>query len=1160
MKYNTQPKSRALNRARNAIRGAIGNKRTLIVETVVKQAEALDVDEFEQFLGWLGRFPSLKYDFKPDPHISDWEELNFKLAAPFRELERCLRWVASCFGPHKETLRSFRKASDRFQRLWLQNDLEEAAECLSALEAEFGLSAWLIEAKTAFLQKTEGLEGQKAYFRVIREAIPRTPMASFAYYLSLRNEEAVTLPRFSQRLDSVLRHPKTPEDIATFFRIRLLRPDIVSLDIKDLALYLGVANGISLIDGYEAAKEVVEAVLLKEEAGYYRGAISALLDLMPDEDIRARSMKHAVAAYSQFSPTLNPSEKAYLSGDFVAARASSLQRLQGDLRNVDELYLYVCSSIAAGLEPDDPLPGIVNVFRDFLVAVRRRGEGLPHTVSDAAKTLINLYFLECARAVLGYVRIETIAEQNVTSDRAAICFCSNSVLVRHLYLLPVSLAEKLASRFLAQSLNIESAELILQPLRVVNSASTQPQIAELLALGSIAIGDLPSALMHARTLTSNSDDVWNRRGAQLEVACLVWLGKEGEALHSVATHCSRTESLRSVMPLDKLLRDVSWREIRHLKASITLPVAVDLILRTVGDSNLVRIRRFAYDEFLRAQHVERPSQLFEKKSDYDIPTLRYFFERLCIPEVMDVSFQTFKGSREILEERIQVCSALIDLDPVNQSAYAEEIQDISRFINVQEGLQDVDSSRVHVNIDALEKWAEAELSENFKRYKSLLGAGTVTEAEGDLEAAIQDSATGKEKSLEKYLQFPTDELGALLLENFRALRQEYLLNDDFGLNAFLSMRVRHGSLSGHIRGPLEERSLLAVRDKDTGNYSASSSDRFLEMGLTPYDLEALKRCINDFSASYDAIIDDLAKNKLQVRTSDRPDGFFKLNIVPIMVYWVRSRVHENSSFREDFEAYIGALTVMLNFDLKDIRNYIGSTTKIRIEEAINTLRKDLEAALSPIGFSKVNSEISWAIPEVTAAVNRVIDWFAPDQARQAASGKTMEQIVDVAVEATRAARRGFNPKIERDIDGLGVHTTDVLLECTDILFTILDNVYRHSGVKDDPWIRISVKGVDAGEPSKVKVLIRVESEVAHGIYDGYEQGKLDRIKHLMDTGDYRKKVNLEGGTGLLKLKRLVSLDSRRTLAFGYMDETSFFVEVSIVLVYLKAEKARNMGL
>jgi hypothetical protein len=66
-----------------------------------------------------------------------------------------------------------------------------------------------------------------------------------------------------------------------------------------------------------------------------------------------------------------------------------------------------------------------------------------------------------------------------------------------------------------------------------------------------------------------------------------------------------------------------------------------------------------------------------------------------------------------------------------------------------------------------------------------------------------------------------------------------------------------------------------------------------------------------------------------------------------------------------------------------------------------------------------------------------------------------------------------------------------------------------------------------------RVEIRVESEVAPRAYTEWAVQKLERIRGLMKSGEYRKHVNLEGGTGLLKLKRIVSLDERQNLDFGF---------------------------
>jgi hypothetical protein len=52
-------------------------------------------------------------------------------------------------------------------------------------------------------------------------------------------------------------------------------------------------------------------------------------------------------------------------------------------------------------------------------------------------------------------------------------------------------------------------------------------------------------------------------------------------------------------------------------------------------------------------------------------------------------------------------------------------------------------------------------------------------------------------------------------------------------------------------------------------------------------------------------------------------------------------------------------------------------------------------------------------------------------------------------------------------------------------------------------------------------------------------------------------VKLEGGTGFLKLKRIVAADNRQTLSFGYNDDKEFFVDIKMILVFMRAAGAQN---
>jgi hypothetical protein len=228
----------------------------------------------------------------------------------------------------------------------------------------------------------------------------------------------------------------------------------------------------------------------------------------------------------------------------------------------------------------------------------------------------------------------------------------------------------------------------------------------------------------------------------------------------------------------------------------------------VNENEHETTRRNAYDEFLLAHGCRKPSELVNIADKFDRMELVYFLRYLCVPEVMDVSYDVYESSMELLDERINVCAMLVDLDPDRRDEYAEEIRALTKYKAIQDGLQNIDRSRVHVNADAIGRWAGRELAEDFNRYKNLQEANVDLPGAAAPQRTAGKTAAGVELDVVAY---PDKEASALLDKIVESVKTEYLHNADHGLDAYLSMRVRHGSLSGHLRGPLEERKLIVLR-------------------------------------------------------------------------------------------------------------------------------------------------------------------------------------------------------------------------------------------------------------------------------------------------------------------------------------------------------------
>jgi hypothetical protein len=145
---------------------------------------------------------------------------------------------------------------------------------------------------------------------------------------------------------------------------------------------------------------------------------------------------------------------------------------------------------------------------------------------------------------------------------------------------------------------------------------------------------------------------------------------------------------------------------------------------------------------------------------------------------------------------------------------------------------------------------------------------------------------------------------------------------------------------------------------------------------------------------------------------------------------------------------------------------------------------------------------------------------------------------------------------------LGVQSNETLLEFTDILFTILDNIYTHSGLGSKPIVSIRISNEGVNEDGSVNVKLSVKNQIAPHIRTVANEHRLRRIRDQIEAGDYRSLSKVEGGTGLLKLKRIVAADKRQTLDFDYSpDKPEFFVEVTMVLVFaeVQAEPSVSRG-
>lgn len=128
---------------------------------------------------------------------------------------------------------------------------------------------------------------------------------------------------------------------------------------------------------------------------------------------------------------------------------------------------------------------------------------------------------------------------------------------------------------------------------------------------------------------------------------------------------------------------------------------------------------------LKKYECEKPSNLVDIDYNFNKDELVYFLKEVCKPFFMDSLRRVLKGNTEVLSERQEICASLRFIDVRNSSIYADEVMAITNQQAMEEGRWIVDTSRIYVDLDGLNRWANDELSEDYARFRDLLDVNLI---------------------------------------------------------------------------------------------------------------------------------------------------------------------------------------------------------------------------------------------------------------------------------------------------------------------------------------------------------------------------------------------------------------------------------------------------
>jgi hypothetical protein len=654
-------------------------------------------------------------------------------------------------------------------------------------------------------------------------------------------------------------------------------------------------------------------------------------------------------------------------------------------------------------------------------------------------------------------------------------------------------------------------------------------------------GDYHAVKRYAHAASASADPIHRTRALQLETWALLSLRDFKGAVETVTGAILINSQLAEICPIRELADAIPHSERRALASEVSLSVFYDLAARRLGIAYDVQ-RKDAFEDFLDSRSVRRPSQLPSDLGDDNASRTIYFFRYVSVPAVLETSLGGYRSDEDLIGERLEICSRLTRLDPRNSAVYEDEIKSLIRELTIGKGVREIDQNRVYVDVDSVRVAALNRLSEPFARLIAFLrhGIGIVAESLEPEKQRVAGARNEQEQNGLESLGIPENEPGSLLRAMIREVADLFFVSPSFGLERYLSTRIRHGILEGRLRTPLSDAYLITPGVKSTNSYEPNTYwSSKLGVGGTQHGV-ALTARLTKFSRAYDELTLRISSEWIRARrgTSGSP-ALFQYEVTPAVVGLLAKTLTPASTL----ESFVDSVLIVMRHTLEEFLPKAREALGIRAKQDATNLLVSLERDVYKICHAAgVNAQpFETAVSRARTATQRefenVASWFQ-SLPSTLLEPFTLENAVDVAARSVQTIFRGFDVKLESsgDSEPWSGPAANLFPTVVDLLFPALQNAAQYG------------RGGPASASASVSLVhdhnvihITIRNDLQSDSDRGELTSRLHRLRAQQLDGSYLHIVSGEGGTGLHKLRsHLAELTEYPNLSFD-VDDDSFVV-------------------
>lgn len=1068
--------------------------------------------------------------------------------------EKELNWNIALIQMHSDKVNRFLELQEEFEKSFLSSDYISCQSILDKIETDVCFSLWGIEKRLLVTEYQQGVEENWKLLSDVQEKI-NDPITNYLIeFYSKRAEKEQSLYRFNNIFEKKIKSIKD-SGLREYMCFKINYYAYGGYG-KNSSFILFIESTSSIIDRYLTLINVCQHVVIQKESSLNSLIESRIKRL--NLEINSQALQNMLIVLNS-NMELKATEESIkyfeindliLEGKYQEIINYLSENFDKYLNSFEMLELYIESLLSTNQSPrianED---SIIENVKSALIDIHNGKDDITESIDYILKIvttlgrskwsyLLNAYMMTTLNwtSSTNYKQISYLKSQYSTphlchlieNDQTAYEFLKNlasvyqSSTTLNLYVSMYGQMKGIVPLEHLNQFNITEEKRIIFESHVLSDLNDFNTVVE----------NCESILNKDLSITDREDTYKLLFDAYLQLKMLQ------EALKLSISTIVENQNLSHIFHLELLIEEIEKQQFEGVKELIELPLIYQF---TFDDSYKVYV---AYDEFMDYHNLERPSELKAEVQKWHNQKCIRFLSDVCSIEVLHHSYQ-FEGTDDIEKERIKICQLLIEIDSINESKYQKEIAEITKKNKLRKGLSKVNQGRIEVNVEMLKSFEQNYIKEGFERYLSLSKfskSHNLKTLENDTEFFqyfIEKTITGSKEKINSV--FEREPAYQSFKYMFIELRDKFLFSNEYGLDAYLSTRIRHGALLNNIRSVFESLDLVTQRN-DKGEYG---ENKYWKSKCGTDQNDELQKYLSEFSFQIDEYSNFIKEELIQIQTeerNDKPQGMFNFKFPeePLKEFYfltqTTTKVYTYEDFVEDSLSGFVALTTVL---LQNIRTAFKNDFKSQFIEIINTLEQNLKS-MSMSDSSELEMRITQSRTNIQHELDSIAEWFkfiSEDKEFEF----TVKETIEIAVEITSNIRPNYQLSptvtVNKDFVLNGKFHTALLYACR----IMLDNIISHSKIQPNKQkVDIDIQLSDDSELLlKVSNIVseseieKIESELIK-VKDNWNNHQLDRVAQ-------------EGYSGFEKIKRMFKMDLNiQNLLFDYCwDSDNLYIEISM---------------